>query len=254
MCFSLSNGKNDKRALRQMAVDQMEKEKLAAAVPAVIVEKEKSAPEPALPPTVSQAISSFLSSPDVLGRSIELTIPNHPQPVHIQISSGISGSLASQGITLPTLGPSSVSHTPSSGLTPVPTRPGSQESLDEKVRHLESPGSTSASASEKGLEWEGYQDDELPEKINGHYFRNLRHQIFSLYRRLFGVVFVVNMAVFIAFCIKGTSIPKIGQAVVGNLFAAILMRQDYVINAFFAVFCAVPSSYVANFQLMHVCF
>ncbi|KAL0069768.1 hypothetical protein AAF712_003037 [Marasmius tenuissimus] len=236
-----TNGKNDKRALRQMAIDQMEMEKLAATVPAVTMEKEKPVPDHSLPPTVSQAISSFLASPDVLGRSIQVTIPNHPQPVHIQISSGVSNSLANQGVVLPAL-TSSAPNTPSSGMTPIPTRVGSQESLDEK-KNLGVSVTTSAVASEKGLEWEGYEDDELPEKTNGHYLRNLRHQIFSLYRRLFGVVFIANMAVFIAFCVKGASVPQVGEVVVANLFAAILMRQDYVINAFFAVFCSVPTSW-----------
>ena len=86
-------------------------------------------------------------------------------------------------------------------------------------------------------------DDELPEKTHGHALRNIRHQIFSLYRRLFSVVFVVNMAIFIATLAKGgANAQELGLIVVANLFCAILMRQDYVINAFFTVACAVPRS------------
>ncbi|KAF9256543.1 nonribosomal peptide synthetase 12 [Marasmius fiardii PR-910] len=91
--------------------------------------------------------------------------------------------------------------------------------------------------------WEGYEHDNLPDKTQGHYLRNLRHQIFTLYRRLFGIVFIVNMAILIWIGVKGASIPKIGEIVVANLFCAILMRQDYVINLFFNVFCAVPPSW-----------
>ncbi|CAA7261580.1 unnamed protein product [Cyclocybe aegerita] len=91
--------------------------------------------------------------------------------------------------------------------------------------------------------WSGYEDDEIPDKTQGKYVRNLRHQIFSLYRRLFGVVFVTNLGVFVSILIKGANAQQIGTIVIANLFCAILMRQDYVINAFFNTFCAVPASW-----------
>ncbi|KAI0030425.1 nonribosomal peptide synthetase 12 [Vararia minispora EC-137] len=92
--------------------------------------------------------------------------------------------------------------------------------------------------------WTGYENEILPEKIQGHYARNLRHQIFTLYRRLFGVVFVTNMSIFIVVLVHGTfQSNQLGLLVISNLFCAILMRQDYVINAFFRVFCSVPSSW-----------
>ncbi|PPQ69605.1 hypothetical protein CVT24_001361 [Panaeolus cyanescens] len=91
--------------------------------------------------------------------------------------------------------------------------------------------------------WSGYQDDYIPEKTQGKFARNIRHQIFSLYRRLFGVVFVTNLAIFISVCVKGANAKEIGGIVVANLFCAILMRQDHVINAFFNVFCSVPQSW-----------
>ncbi|KZV65298.1 nonribosomal peptide synthetase 12 [Peniophora sp. CONT] len=98
-----------------------------------------------------------------------------------------------------------------------------------------------ASSLEKG---ELVQDYELPEKTQGHYARNLRHQIFTLYRRLFGVVFVVNAIVFIALFGMGRHASNhLGLVVISNLFCAILMRQDHVINTFFTVFCAVPTSW-----------
>ena len=103
----------------------------------------------------------------------------------------------------------------------------------------------SSSTIEKGhqLPWEGYEDEVLPEKTNGRTFRNLRHQVFSLYRRLFGIIFVTNMSIFIATLVRGnTNAKELGLIVVANLFCAILMRQDYVINAFFNVACSVPAS------------
>ena len=90
----------------------------------------------------------------------------------------------------------------------------------------------------------GYEDDGIPDKTQSKPVRNLRHQIFTLYRRLFGVVFVTNVAVLIATLARseGVDAQHLGLIVVANLFCAILMRQDYVINAFFTVACAVPSS------------
>ncbi|GJF00261.1 nonribosomal peptide synthetase [Phanerochaete sordida] len=93
--------------------------------------------------------------------------------------------------------------------------------------------------------WDGYEDDTIPDKTQGRLVRNLRHQVFSLYRRLFGVVFAANIAVLVATLARpgGADAQHLGLIVVANLFCAILMRQDYVINAFFTVACAVPISW-----------
>ncbi|KAM5533437.1 hypothetical protein V8D89_012875 [Ganoderma adspersum] len=105
----------------------------------------------------------------------------------------------------------------------------------------------SSSVEEKGGPiWEGYREDDIPEKTHGHFLRNVRFQIFSLYRRLFGIVFVTNMAIFIAACVRGgtnTDANHLGLITIGNLFVAILMRQAYVINAFFAVAMWAPRSW-----------
>lgn len=101
----------------------------------------------------------------------------------------------------------------------------------------------SYSSVEKGYAWEGYLDDDVPDKTQDRWARNLRHQIFTLYRRLFGVVFVVNAAILVATLAQGgLTSPGIGKIVTANLLCAILMRQDHVVNAFLKVFCSVPSS------------
>ncbi|KAI0050376.1 nonribosomal peptide synthetase 12 [Auriscalpium vulgare] len=104
-------------------------------------------------------------------------------------------------------------------------------------------GKTSASHLEKALPWEGYKEDHIPEKTQGKVVRNLRHQIFDLYRRLFSVVFVANLGIFIATVVRGSNANHLGLIVLSNLFVAILMRQEYVVNAFFTVFTAVPRSW-----------
>jgi hypothetical protein len=108
--------------------------------------------------------------------------------------------------------------------------------LEEKVNAL--------SSQEKGYAWEGYLDDEIPEKTQIKPIRNLRHIVFSLYRRLFGVVFAINMAILVAIAVKGCANAQLlGKIVVANLFSAILMRQEYVINTFFNVACSVPPTW-----------
>ena len=148
---------------------------------------------------------------------------------------------------------------PGNGILPVAPPPVYQKearSSEMAFVNAESRSSTSESSDtfkekpsvcdlEKGdrLGWEGYETEVLPDKVHGHYLRNLRHQIFTLYRRLFGIVFIVNMGVLIATMAKGNYNTKsLGIIVVANLFCAVLMRQDYVINAFFNVFCSVPAS------------
>ncbi|KIY70558.1 nonribosomal peptide synthetase 12 [Cylindrobasidium torrendii FP15055 ss-10] len=96
---------------------------------------------------------------------------------------------------------------------------------------------------EKENWWDGYENEPVPDKTQGKRARNLRHLVFTLYRRLFGVVFVTNMAIFIATAVRGATAMYLGKIVVANLFCAILMRQDYVINAFFTVFTAVPNTW-----------
>lgn len=91
--------------------------------------------------------------------------------------------------------------------------------------------------------WDGYENDVLPEKEHGKAIRNLRHQIFNLYRRLFSFIFIANLAIFIAFCVYGVNAQRLGTVVIANLFTAILMRQDHVINAWFYVFTLPKPSY-----------
>ncbi|KZV88846.1 nonribosomal peptide synthetase 12 [Exidia glandulosa HHB12029] len=129
-----------------------------------------------------------------------------------------------------------------------------QRQLDWRVwrpKSSSSVGSASSTAASTVREveeghhvWDGYLDQPLPAKTQGKWARNLRHQIFSLYRRLFGIVFVANMGIFISILAQGgANAQRLGLIVVANLFCAILMRQDYVVNAFFDVFCAVPTSW-----------
>lgn len=100
-----------------------------------------------------------------------------------------------------------------------------------------------AKAFEEGLYWEDYDTIELPEKEQSKWARNLRHQIFTLYRRLFSIVFIVNIAIFISFLVRGSDAGHIATAVTANLLCSVLMRQDHVINLLFTICTAAPPSW-----------
>ncbi|KAG8966170.1 hypothetical protein FRC03_012360 [Tulasnella sp. 419] len=101
-----------------------------------------------------------------------------------------------------------------------------------------------SSASENGYGWEGYQNEALPEKEQHRYIRNLRFQIFNVYRRLFTIAFVVNLAILISLAVKGNAeVPYLASVVIGNIFVAVLIRQDNVVNGLFCAFTSVPNSW-----------
>ncbi|KAG6910283.1 hypothetical protein DXG01_011680 [Tephrocybe rancida] len=129
----------------------------------------------------------------------------------------------------------SIGNPPSS--TPSPTTTVVGAPVEKKIEPSALEGQTSI--------WAGYEQDVLPDKIHSQWLRNLRFQIMYLYRRLFGIVFAINFGIFISVAVNFRNVTSmyIGNIVVGNIFGAILMRQDYVIDAFFVVCTSVPRSW-----------
>jgi hypothetical protein len=86
-----------------------------------------------------------------------------------------------------------------------------------------------------------YNEEEfpLPEKSGFHGWRWVRHTAFSAYRKLFGFIFLTNLIVLIALLVDSRDnnyYPKpthVATAVASNLLAAVLIRQEYVVNAIF---------------------
>ncbi|KAG5650400.1 hypothetical protein H0H81_012379 [Sphagnurus paluster] len=208
-----ANGKSDKRALEQLARDSLK---------ALIPLEAKSIPQPA--PVVVQAAQQIIS---------EIPVPakQDPQMTEKPTQEGLISSRASV-VTYD-------STTTIGGPTPMqmPSLNNTMVSLpiEKKIEPAALEGQTSI--------WAGYEQDVLPDKTESRIIRNLRHQIFYLYRRLFGIVFIVNLALFIWYAQKGANALEIGQVVIGNLFGAILMRQDYIIDAFFVTFTSIPPSW-----------
>lgn len=84
----------------------------------------------------------------------------------------------------------------------------------------------------------------VPDKRWGKPWRGLRHRIFIVYRTLFSLIFLSNIAVLIAFLTVPT-IPRqhITTIAFVNLTIAILVRQDVVINILYTISCSVPKSW-----------
>ena len=86
----------------------------------------------------------------------------------------------------------------------------------------------------------------MPQKRGMHKLRALRFRFFDIYRRLFAVVFVANLAGLIVLVVNHNELGALRQsdiatATAANLTVAILMRQEYVINFLYAIFCSVPT-------------
>lgn len=89
----------------------------------------------------------------------------------------------------------------------------------------------------------------LPGKRGSRAWRYLRWNFFSVYRKLFAVVLIANLAVLIAFVARkskssrtGLTIANTLDAVSINLLFAILMRQEHVVNLLFLLSSSLPTS------------
>ena len=87
----------------------------------------------------------------------------------------------------------------------------------------------------------------LPYKRERKIFRQLRHNLLSVYKRLFTIVFVGNMIAFVTeLAMHRHSVPfgpplgNVATAASANILAAILIRQEHTVNALYTICCATP--------------
>ncbi|KUJ08113.1 uncharacterized protein LY89DRAFT_600331 [Mollisia scopiformis] len=90
------------------------------------------------------------------------------------------------------------------------------------------------------------------EKLDQRPFRQLRHVIFTVYRRLFTFVIIANIVALIIVDIRPRDtkfyFKAISSAASANLFLCVAIRQDYIINILFDVFAATPKSAPLRFR------
>lgn len=87
----------------------------------------------------------------------------------------------------------------------------------------------------------------LPPKRQHPIVRNLRHTYWAVYQRLFSVVTILNAIAFVSILTtvdlsKPQLLSSLATAAASNILAAILMRQEYVINFIFKTCWMIPHS------------
>ncbi|KAH6894681.1 hypothetical protein B0T10DRAFT_258534 [Thelonectria olida] len=83
----------------------------------------------------------------------------------------------------------------------------------------------------------------LPDKRQSRRVRGLRHRILIVYRRLFTLVGLFNIAAALAVVLTGIQRQWLGTVTAINLALAVVIRQDFVINALYTITCSVPKSW-----------
>ncbi|KAK7431668.1 hypothetical protein QQZ08_001887 [Neonectria magnoliae] len=92
------------------------------------------------------------------------------------------------------------------------------------------------------------EEHELPAKNGFHGWRWVRHRALTAYRKLFGFIFLANMAVFVFLLWESRHenftlpLPHLATAVAANLLAAVLLRQDHIVNLIFWSCSSLPTS------------
>lgn len=97
----------------------------------------------------------------------------------------------------------------------------------------------------------------LPHKRGRRILRGLRYNLLAVYQRLFSVVFIGNAIAFITEVLLyrhshpfGPPLGNLATAVAANVMGAIMIRQEYVINSLYNVFCWTPLWMPLRFRRM----
>lgn len=83
----------------------------------------------------------------------------------------------------------------------------------------------------------------IPDKKHSKPFRGLRNSILIVYRRLLTLVGLFNVGAALALCLAGFDRQWLGIITAINLTTAVLVRQEFVINALYTITCSVPRSW-----------
>lgn len=90
----------------------------------------------------------------------------------------------------------------------------------------------------------------LPLKKDRPIMRRIRHNLITVYQRLFSVVFFANIIALVIILVQhrndqpsGPPPSNVANAAAANILGAILIRQEYVINALYNICCWTPTSW-----------
>ena len=121
-----------------------------------------------------------------------------------------------------------------------PQKPSRTASIPKKSLHQLSTSSLSTTDLE--------EERKVPSKRQHRLLRHARHTFLNMYRRLFSLVFVFNMiglSVLLSRNSNWTLSPPLSEFATvasANILVALLIRQDYVVNACFKATRLVPRS------------
>ncbi|KAI1266364.1 hypothetical protein F5Y18DRAFT_27587 [Xylariaceae sp. FL1019] len=86
----------------------------------------------------------------------------------------------------------------------------------------------------------------LPDQLGTDLSRKVRYRYASSYRKIFGVIFTINLAVFIALLVERRGSPSskdVGSAASLNLLICVLFRQEEFVNLVYEIFVRAPHSW-----------
>ena len=85
-------------------------------------------------------------------------------------------------------------------------------------------------------------DSDIPDKTRSKPLRLLRHRIAIVYRFLFSLVGLVNIGALVAVILTNANSQWLATLTAANFLAAVLIRQDVVINILYTLACSAPKS------------
>ena len=85
----------------------------------------------------------------------------------------------------------------------------------------------------------------LPSEKGAHCHMWLRYYFFTMYRRLFSLVFIGNLVAILTFfacrrTLANLHLPDLAIATASNITVSLLMRQENVVNFLFTIACSIP--------------
>jgi hypothetical protein len=82
----------------------------------------------------------------------------------------------------------------------------------------------------------------IPDPLESPRYAKVRYTIFTIYRRLFSIVFLANLAVFLFVATKDRTLTDYVNAAAANLLGLGLARQPLMLNLMFKLACCLPIS------------
>ncbi|PHH63874.1 hypothetical protein CDD82_1825 [Ophiocordyceps australis] len=84
--------------------------------------------------------------------------------------------------------------------------------------------------------------EDIPDKQWPQPWRGLRHRVLIIYRLLFSLIGLLNLGALVAVVLAKPGVECMATLTAANLVAAVLVRQDGVINGLYTLFCSMPRS------------